>query len=237
VAARRRAASRSYPDCWAELIIDLKPDWLVLRNYEAEAVRQRAPELLDRHYRLARVFDVRPQIGAIRFLPGRGYLLNDACFEVYRYRAEFSRSQGFELIRAATLTSNKSWNQPAYDSGLRLQAHAPSQLEFKKQAGARWLSGGFGFLAGAYANPKDGTDGAIFTIAFVGTDGGRRVLLERAMHPCNEAADRGTQFFRIELPVDVPGKIELNISPGPQGNNSYDWTYWTDIMLETPLRP
>jgi hypothetical protein len=214
--------------------MDLQPDWLVLRSHEAAAIRARDPEVLTRFYKLAKVFDVREQVDAIRFMPGRGYLANDAYFEVYQHRAEFSRDMGFLRIRAAALTHNESWGQPAYDSGLNLQAHAPSRLEFKKPAGTRWLSGGIGFLEGAYAHPLDGTDGAVFTITFVGADGGRRVLLERALRPTSQAADRGTQKFRVELPADVPGKIELAISPGPQGNNSYDWTYWSELMLETP---
>lgn len=234
VAARRRASSPSYPYCWSELIMDLHPAWLVLRGHEVEAIRARDPEVLGRFYESPRIFDVRPQIGAIRFLPGRGYLMNDAYFEVYRRKSEFPPDRGLLRIKAATLTRNESWGQPAYDSGLRLQAHAPSQLEFKLRAGARWLSGGLGFLEDAYAHS---TDGAIFTITFVGAKGGRRVLLERALHPHSDERDRGPQNFRLELPVDEPGKIELNISAGPQGSNAYDWTYWSDLMLEIPDRP
>lgn len=234
VAARYRATSRSYPYCWSELIMDLQPDWLVLRRHEMETIRSRDPEVLQRFYELARVFDVRLEVEAIRHLPGRGYLLNDAYFEVYHRRSELPTGVGLQRIKADILTHNQCWGQPAYDTGTHLQAHAPAQLEFVKPAGARWLSGGFGFLEAAYARPPDGTDGAIFTIAMVAADGTRRMLLERVMRPCIEAADRGTQNFRVELPVGVTGKIELAISAGPQGNNAYDWTYWSDLMLETP---
>jgi hypothetical protein len=235
VAARRRASTLSSPFSWSELILDLTPDWLVLRGHEVEAIRAREPELLQHYYKLVRVFDVRPQVAALSFLPGRGYLLFDAYFEVYRRQPSLRAGVGLQRIRAANLTHNQSWGQPAYDTtGLHLQAHAPAQLEFIKPGGARWLSGGFGFLEGAYAHPPDGTDGAIFTIAFVGEKGTRRVLLERALRPCVEASDRGTQDFRIELPAAEPGKIELAISPGPQNNNAYDWTYWSELMLETP---
>ena len=234
VAARLRASTRSSPFCWSELILDLQPDWLVLRGHEAEAIRARDPEILERFYKLTRVFDVRPQVQAFSFMPGRGYLLFDAYFEVYRRQASFRAGVGLRRIRAATLTLNQCWGQPAYDTtGLHLQSHAPAQLECPKPAGARWLSGGFGFLEAAYAHPPDGTDGAIFTIAFTGEKGTRQILLERAMRPCVEAADRGTQNFRLELPVES-GKIELLISAGPQGNNAYDWTYWSELMFETP---
>ena len=46
VAARRRASARDYPGCWPELIIDLSPTWLVLRSYEAKAINEHTPELL-----------------------------------------------------------------------------------------------------------------------------------------------------------------------------------------------
>ena len=83
VTARRRAKLRGYPEVWSELIPDLKPDWLVLRPYESAVVRQHNPAIFTRDYELAMVFDVRPQVAAIPFIIGRGYLTNDACFEVY----------------------------------------------------------------------------------------------------------------------------------------------------------
>ena len=237
VAARRRASSPSPPFCWSELIMDLQPDWLVLRRHEAEGIRQRDSELLKIFYESARVFDVRPQVDALGYVPGRGYLDNDAYFEVYRRRAGFPKGVGLMRITEANLTQRDSWGQPAYDSDVRLQAHAPSHVKFNKPAGVRWLSGGLGILEGAYADPQGSTDGAVFTINFVGPDGASRVLLERFLNPRDVVADRGTQAFRVELPVDVTGVIELNITPGPEDNNAYDWTYWSYLMIETPHHP
>ena len=234
VAARRRATSPSYPYCWSELIMDLQPDWLVLRRHEAETIQARDPEVLQRFYEMARVFDVRPEVEAIRHLPGRGYLLNDAYFEIYHRRAGVPAGVGLQRIRADMLIRNECWGQPAYDTGMHLQSHAPAHLECIKPAGARWLTGGLGFLETAYAHPPDSTDGAIFTVSFLAENGTRRMLLERSLRPSVEASDRGTQNFRIELPAGESGKIELTISPGPQGNNAYDWTYWSDLTLQTP---
>jgi hypothetical protein len=234
VAARRRAGSRAYPFCWSELIMDLQPDWLVLRPYEAKTIRERDREVFERFYEPARVFDVRAQVEAISFLPGRGYLQNDAYFELYRRRPGLPQGVGLKLINAAVLTRRDSWGQPAYDSGHNLLAHAPSEVEFPKPAGARWLSGSFGFFDGAYANPNQATDGAVFTISFVGPDGVSQVLLERALHPLEEPADRGLQPFHVELPLNDTGRIELGISPGPAGSNAFDWTYWSELMLEFP---
>ncbi|MBS0661934.1 MAG: hypothetical protein JSR48_01615, partial [Verrucomicrobia bacterium] len=83
IAARKRAKLRGYPEVWSELIPDLKPDWLVLRPYEVAVVQQHNPAIFGHDYTLAKVFDVRPQVAAIPFIIGRGYLTNDACFEVY----------------------------------------------------------------------------------------------------------------------------------------------------------
>ena len=79
VVAARRAGQTSH----AQIIAALKPEWLVLRPDQVQAVNESAPSLLERDYRVARIFDVRDQINAVRFLPGRGYLDFDARFFVY----------------------------------------------------------------------------------------------------------------------------------------------------------
>jgi hypothetical protein len=234
VAARRRASSPSYPYCWSELILDLQPDWLVLRPDEVKTIRERSPEIFDNFYDSARVFDVRADVKAVGFLPGRRYLEGDADFETYRRRPGLPKGVDLKMINAAALSRRDSWGQPAYDSGRNLMAHAPSQIEFPKPVGARWLAGGFGFFEGAYANPKNATDGGVFTINFIGADNVKQILLERAMHPAEQTGDQGLQSFRVELPVNSSGRIELSISPGPSNSNAFDWTYWSGLMLESP---
>jgi len=234
VAARQRADSHSYPFCWSELIMDLQPDWLVLRPYEAKAIRERAPEVFGNFYPLARVFDVQTQIDAIGWIPGRVFLQNDGTFEVYRRRDGLPRGVGLRPINAAALTRRDSWGQPAYDSGPNLVAHAPSSLEFAKPPRARWLSGGFGIFEGAYADAKNATDGVVFSIQFIDAEGKTKVLLERALHPLDALADRGLQSFRVGLPANRAGRIKLEVSPGPAGNNAFDWSYWSSLLLEFP---
>lgn len=86
VAARRRLGQRGPIHAFSApaLILDLQPDWLVLRDIEADSIRQSAPPSLAQHYRLVQRFDVRDKVAAIPFLPGRLYLANDACFEIYQ---------------------------------------------------------------------------------------------------------------------------------------------------------
>ena len=238
VAARRRANSHAYPDCWAELIIDLSPGWLVLRSYEADVVRKQAPGLLNGVYTLAKTFDVRPQIEAINSIEGRGYLLNDALFEVYQRNPNLSRNGAHvarvQPIRAASLQLNEAWNGSAAESGLNILAHAPSRLRFERLASARWLSGSLGFQEGAYTKPASSTDGASFRIYFISGDGARQELFRRDLNPRDQPGDRGPQSFSVDLPGDQSGMIELEISPGPNGSNAFDWTYWSVLLFEIP---
>jgi hypothetical protein len=234
VAARRRALSRSYPYCWSELLLDLQPEWVVLREHERASIMQRDPEALKEFYDLARVFDVRDQVEAVGYLPGRGYLLNDAYFEVYRRKPGLPPGVSLKRIRQTELTRRDSWGQPAYDSGVQLLAHAASRVEFAITPGARWLSGGFGLLDGAFATPPNATDGAEFTVTHLSAAGVRTILVNRYLAPTTVVEDRGPQPFRIELPADDGGRLELTIDPGPRGSNAFDWTYWTRLMLETP---
>lgn len=116
-------------------------------------------------------------------------------------------------------------------------AHAPSQLHYEVPAGATAIRGVFGFREGAYAPENQGaTDGAVFSVVWRdarGGDAGERVLFRQGLRPREEAADRGPQFFRAELPAPGPGRLELRISPGPAENPASDWTYWADLALET----
>jgi hypothetical protein len=140
----------------------------------------------------------------------------------------------WDCIKEAQLTRREAWGQPAYDTLGKLLAHAPSRVEFAVTPGARALSGGFGLLEGAYANPPNVTDGAAFTITHVSESGVRTVLLERSLRPAAEPAERGPQRFRVELPAGAAGHLELVTGPGQYGSNAFDWTYWTELMLETP---
>jgi len=242
VAARKRIELRNYPECWPQLIHELAPDWVVVRDYEADVIRRKDPTLLNRDYSLARIFDVRPAVNALTFVAGRGYLLNDAYFEVYRrkYGSQTNRTDRvgrIARISAAMLEENKSWSGKAYDSGDNLIANAPSRVAFRKPAGARWLVGSFGIFEGAFKDPVNATDGADFRVfVSTGDPATRRLLFHRFLNPRDDPADRSLQAFSIELPTQAVGTIELEITPGPNGNDAYDWTYWSGLAFENPRR-
>jgi 4-amino-4-deoxy-L-arabinose transferase-like glycosyltransferase len=114
-------------------------------------------------------------------------------------------------------------------------AHAPSTLSYPLGDGVVRVRGCFGFRPGAFAadNPAP-TDGAEFFVAWVTPREERRVLFNRLLQPRDHPADRSGQFFTADLPPDATGgRIEFVITPGPSGNNACDWTYWSDLQLET----
>ncbi len=236
VAARRRAFSHSYPFCWSELIMDLLPDWIVLRPFERDEILRREPQLLPRFYDLAKVFDVQAEVAAISFLPGRGYLENDAYFEVYRLKPEF-RGGAVKLVRVNDLIERKCYGDAVADNEFNFTLHAPARAVVPVAANARFLAGDFGIFDGAFANPQQATDGAEFTVVHVNDRGEKNVLLQRALDPLKVAADRGQHSFRVALPPGAAGRLELVIGAGPAGNNGFDWTYWKFLRLEFAPNP
>ena len=79
VVTARRAGHQPH----AGIISALRPEWLVLRPDQVEGIKADQPRLLAADYRLERLFDVRAQVDAIRFLPGRNYLEFDAVYLVF----------------------------------------------------------------------------------------------------------------------------------------------------------
>ncbi|MHC5543809.1 hypothetical protein ACYOEI_36745, partial [Singulisphaera rosea] len=63
----------------------LKPDWIVLRPWEAQRMVERIPGF-QQGYVLANRFDINAKLRDLAFLPGRKYLTNDAAFLVFRRR-------------------------------------------------------------------------------------------------------------------------------------------------------
>jgi hypothetical protein len=75
----------------------LRPEWAVLRPWEADEVARRVPKF-HQQYELVKSFDVNPELYALRtpallqpfvhdaHLPGIGYLTYDARFVIFRRR-------------------------------------------------------------------------------------------------------------------------------------------------------
>ena len=80
VVALRRQGVRAMP----ALIAALKTNWVVLRANEYASFVADEKAAFDRDYALVKVYDVRPEIAAVDWLPGRDFLLYDANFGVWR---------------------------------------------------------------------------------------------------------------------------------------------------------
>jgi hypothetical protein len=122
-----------------------------------------------------------------------------------------------------------------FENGQRFfNLHAPALLRYPLAEGVTGIGGRFGIDPGAYApaNPTP-TDGAVFTVRWIGKEGTTRVLLEKWLRPAAEPSDRPAQAFHIQLEANAGGgAIEFEISPGPDGVMASDWTYWSDLRLE-----
>ncbi len=241
VAARRLATSQAYPFCWSELIQILRPDWLVLREFEAAQIRGRDPQLLEGSYELVRTYDATAEIARTPLVPIRGFLEYNGIFQVYRVRHPERRPPGpfVPLLRPVQLQdfTTRDAFYPVELSGNSFKAHAPSLLILPVPAKANRLLGGFGFFEGAYTRPAPSiTDGAEFIIEHVAPDGTREVLLQRRLDPAGDPRDRGLQEFALVLPP-AAHLLVLTINPGPQSNNGFDWTYWDALRFATPARP
>lgn len=110
-----------------------------------------------------------------------------------------------------------------------LLTHPPSELEFKVPANVRKITGKFGFVANAYTNGHT-TDGAEFIVEWMDTTGKRTRLFYRHLRPLTYPQDRGEQSFDF-APPGGEGRMFLRITPGPESNIAFDWTYWTDLKL------
>ena len=95
--------------------------------------------------------------------------------------------------------------------------------------GYKWeaLNGGQSYLAPQVGKEKLVRD----PCAVRGPDGRAVTLFDRLLRPATEAKDRGMQSFDVPLPSGG-GRVILEITPGPKGDISFDWTYWSRVKFE-----
>jgi hypothetical protein len=113
--------------------------------------------------------------------------------------------------------------------------HAPSALTYRLPAEVAAVSGRFGLPPGAYAadNPSP-SDGATFAVKVRTGEGKTRELFGATLQPHLRGSDQTEQSFHVKLPAaDSTRKLILEITPGPAADATSDWTYWSDVQLET----
>ena len=103
--------------------------------------------------------------------------------------------------------------------------HAPSVVSLVARPGSRLVRGALGFVPEAWSG-EGRSDGANFRVVWWHA-GHREVLLERFLDPRRVPAHRGLVAFAVPFDGRDGGAIDLEIDPGPRGDNAFDWTAWT----------
>lgn len=118
-------------------------------------------------------------------------------------------------------------------------AHAPSRLVYEIPADLRAVSFDFGLTDAAVKDEHGNrrSDGIDLIVEFAEPSGASHSLLHRSLVPFDRPADRGRQHARVDLP-GRPGRLTIRLTPGPQSNPAYDWSYLSDLTGETaPAQP
>ena len=138
----------------------------------------------------------------------------------------------FWMFKTAPMTFNAyaAPSETEIDGQPAMVMHAPSEMEFELPRGATEVSGAFGYVRGAYENGGR-TDGAEFRVVW--TNGSEQaVLFSRRLTPRENPADRGLQTFHAGLKDFAGGQLRLEVNPGPNHDNGWDWTAWTGIEIK-----
>ncbi|HLP03033.1 MAG TPA: hypothetical protein VK163_13475 [Opitutaceae bacterium] len=112
-------------------------------------------------------------------------------------------------------------------------AHSPSSVSYPLPADAQALSFAYGLQPASYDGSQGGrTDGIGIVVNGELADGTTCILFERILAPAGVAADQGRQTAHIDLRNRRVRRVTIAISPGPNGNFSYDWSYLADLRAE-----
>jgi len=110
-------------------------------------------------------------------------------------------------------------------------ASAPSTLEFELKPGPHEVRLTGGLLPGSYTLGGR-TDGAEFIVESRRPDGTVATLFQRWLRPLTNPADRGEQAMQFTLsPQPAGSRLLLRITPGPNQDDSWDWTYVSGFEL------
>jgi len=163
----------------------------------------------------------------------RPYEANPVMIEFYAFESFPRRTHGSHEFRARRV-----------DGVPVVLAPPESEIEFAVPAGARRLTGRFGFLPEALK--KERTDGARFSVEIApgpktpdsnasspnaAASDAPEVLFERVLDPLHREEDRGFHALSVDLPRDGRGVV-LRTSNVPGSDDVDDWPFWTEIAME-----
>jgi hypothetical protein len=145
---------------------------------------------------------------------------------------EFSAQLAFEGKKIDSIHSEamNGFDNLEEDGAKVLFAHAPSEIVFPLEAGAKQLGGKIGLVRGAYTGKGD-TDGVVFVVETETIGGVRKELFRRYLNPREHADDRGAVPFEVSLPDEPGGKLILRTEAAPSGRVNFAWSYWRELRL------
>jgi hypothetical protein len=110
--------------------------------------------------------------------------------------------------------------------------HAPGEMIFPLHQGDQQVIFNYGLMPQAYDPGK--TKGVNFSVEISAGDGVDQVIFSRLLQPVSVSGDRGMQWARVFLPVDVSAKqrLILRTSPGPTGDASWAQSYFTHVQIK-----
>jgi hypothetical protein len=147
-------------------------------------------------------------------------------FDPRRDRAAFVMMTPFP-VRYRTPYGAAPWfeygNRPVF------LAHSPTELEFAVPWDATTLTLEFGMITEAYTQHR--SDGVEIVVESAEANGARHECWRRRFNPRDEPADRPLQTATIRLPAGKERRLYISTLPGPAGDPSYDWVYFSQIVL------
>ncbi len=112
-----------------------------------------------------------------------------------------------------------------------LLAHAEGTVTYRLSDKHRKITGKFGIMHEAYEKPGE-TDGVLFVIECVTSDGKKTMLFQRELDPKARPADRGEQSFDIAATGPYRGHGNFTYDQCAGRNGAWDWSYWTELELQ-----
>lgn len=146
---------------------------------------------------------------------------------------EINHIRGFDLFtpRPTEATGPAIFTHADLPEGRVLNSHTPSRLTLPVPEGSQRLRINFGITAAAYQN-GNATNGVDFVVLDLRQPAGQQEVYRRLLDPLNQPGDRGLQSMELTLAPSGAGELQLLTEPGPNGNASWDWSYWGQVILE-----
>lgn len=113
-----------------------------------------------------------------------------------------------------------------------LNAHALTRMWFDLPAGAHTLKMSGGMMEGAWNRDEYITDGVSLSLRRDDSGEASNGIFYHYLNPREIPEHRGEQSWSTTFSLDAPARVLLEVGPGPDGNGSTDWFYFTEVAFE-----